>query len=326
MNASRHPAPAPPRTRLAPTPSGRLHLGNAYSFVLAWLWARNRGGSILLRIEDTDTTRSRPEWIEDVFRDLEWLGLDWDEGPQGPGDLQSRFFQSSLESQARYRCVLREWIDRGLVFPCSCTRREASIDAPQVARIGESDLPGAGYSGRCRKRLPGEATPSDSWRLALPHVPSRVEDLLQAPSTLEDLSRLGAPVLQRADGCYAYHLAVCVDDHDQGVDTVVRGRDLHPWSHLHSHLHHLLGSPPPRFMHHGLLGGPQGERLAKRIGSTSLTRMRESGFDVSILLGRLKPLLHPGASDEPCSLAELASYPSPTPSAEDTIGPNLETP
>ena len=311
----------PPRTRLAPTPSGSLHVGNAYSFLLAWLWARTRGGQVVLRIEDVDTTRARPDWIEGIFRDLQWLGLDWDEGPSGPSETAGPWFQSSASRQERYREVLQGWIASGEAYPCRCTRRDLSTDAPQVARLRDPDLPAHPYPGRCRNRTPTEAVASDAWRLRLPDRPSDVSDLLRRTHRLERLSDLGDPVLRRADGCFAYHLAVCVDDADQRIDTVIRGRDLSPWSHLHVHLHRLLGNRPPAFAHHPLLGGPGGERLAKRIGSTSLAAWREGGFRAEDLIGRFVPLLHPGlhAGTGPISARELSRLPPPSPVMTDSV-------
>lgn len=313
--------PGPPTTRLAPTPSGRLHAGNAFSFVLAWLSARTRGGRVLLRIEDTDATRSRPGWVEDVFRDLEWLGLDWDEGPAGPHDHGSPLRQSSPSRMARYEQVLERWVEGGLAYPCRCTRRELSVDAPQIARLRDPELPANPYPGTCRTRLGTRPSPSEATRLALPGESSRIEDLLRGPDLLEDLASLGDPVLRRGDGCFAYHLAVCVDDADQGVDLVVRGRDLAPWAHLHAHLHRLLGSSPPAWAHHAIAGGPGGERLAKRIGSASLTGMRQAGGNPDRLLGLFGPILHPreGLDGSPLSLAELASLPPPDPSPSDFV-------
>lgn len=316
------------RTRLAPTPSGQLHAGNAFSFLLAWAWSRSRGGEVVLRIEDTDTTRSRPSWIEDVFRDLEWLGLDWDEGPSGPSDRASPFVQSSPTRRERYLDILETWKSDGLAYPCRCTRRDLSIDAPQVERLRGPDLPLNPYPGRCRGRSAAEAGPDDSWRLRLPDASSRVEDLLRGPFILARLSDLGDPVLRRADGCFSYHLAVCVDDADQRIDTVVRGRDLGPWSHLHAHIHALLGSVAPAFAHHALLGGIHGERLAKRIGSTSLRGMREAGIPGAALIGRLAPLLHPsrGLDGSPMSPAELIHLGPPLPSLSDSVLTLPETP
>jgi len=309
------------KTRLAPTPSGRLHAGNAFSFVLAWLWARTRGGKVVLRIEDTDTTRSRPEWIEGIFRDLEWLGLDWDEGPSGPTDRTSRYVQSSEERRSRYGNILEDWTEKGILYPCRCSRRELSIDAPQIANLRDPDLPSNPYSGRCRNRAREDASRTDSWRLRLPGHGSTLTDFLRGPSSLERLSDLGDPVLRRADGCFSYHLAVCVDDADQDIDTVVRGRDLSPWSHLHAHLHALMGRRAPEFSHHGLLGGSQGERLAKRIGSSSLAAMRQGAMPSSVLLGLFAPLLHPGLGLGTSALTarELSTMPPPSPLSTDSV-------
>ncbi len=319
------------RTRIAPTPSGALHAGNAFSFLLAWLWARAQEGEALLRIEDVDTTRSRPDWIESIFRDLEWLGLDWDAGPSGPSDLASQYRQSSEERQTRYARLWKDWAASGWIYPCRCTRADLRTDAPQVERIGD-DLPsGTIYSGKCRTRTASDAGPADAWRLRLPGTPSDIDDLWAGHRHLDDLSRLGEPVLRRGDGCTAYHLAVCVDDADQGITHVVRGRDLLPFAHLHAHLHGLLGNPqPPRFAHHGLLGDAEGRRMAKRIGSDSLSGMREAGQDPRDLIGRLAPLLFPGTIAEPtrCSAAELVSLGLPEPSTSDRPFPfpTLENP
>ena len=122
----------PPSTRLAPPPSGALHAGNAFSFLCAWLWARSCEGSVLLRIEDTDIPRAKPDWVESIFRDLDWLGLDWDRGPQGPSDVQSLHRQSAPLRQERYRTIWDDWILRGLLYPCKCTRSDLRIYAPQV--------------------------------------------------------------------------------------------------------------------------------------------------------------------------------------------------
>lgn len=316
------------RTRLAPTPSGQLHAGNAFNFVLSWVWARSHGGTVVLRIEDTDTTRSRHAWIEDVFRDLEWLGLDWDEGPEGPSDRSSPFLQSSPSRKDRYREVLESWMAEGRAYPCHCTRRDLSIDAPQVANLRDPELPPHPYPGHCRDRSPSEASSTDSWRLRLPASPSRIDDLLRGTSTLSNLSQLGDPVLRRADGCTSYHLAVCVDDADQRIDTVIRGRDLALWSHLHAHLHSLLGNPPPTFAHHALLGGVHGERLAKRIGSASLKGLRDAGIAGTALLGLLAPLLHPnlGLDGSPLSATELVRLGPPHPSLSDSVITLPETP
>lgn len=319
------------RTRLAPTPSGALHAGNAFSFLLAWLWARSQGGKVVLRIEDVDTSRARPDWIEAVFLDLEWLGLDWDEGPEGPTDHQSTFRQSSKERQDRYAVIWRDWTESGLLYPCRCTRADLRTDAPQVERIHDDLPPGVPYSGRCRSRTALDAAASDAWRLRLPALPSRIDDLWMGRRNLSQMSDIGDPVLRRGDGCTAYHLAVCADDADQRITHVVRGRDLLGFAHLHSHLHELLNnSCPPAFVHHALLGDAQGMRMAKRIGSSSLSGMREAGMDPRVLIGRLAKLVFPGTMDgsTPCSPTELAHLGPLSPFLQDQPFslPPLETP
>lgn len=141
----------------------------------------------MLRVEDVDSTRSRPEWIEALFRDLAWLGLDWDEGPSGPMEAESAFRQSSSHRQARYRDVCEDWKARGILYPCRCTRAQLRTDAPQVERIDQDLPPGVPYAGNCRSRAVGEARPRDAWRLALPDAPSRVEDLWQGTRELGSL-------------------------------------------------------------------------------------------------------------------------------------------
>lgn len=317
-------------TRLAPTPSGALHVGNAYSFLLAWVCARVAGGQVILRVEDVDAARARPEWIEAMFRDLEWLGLDWDRGPSGPDDLASVLRQSSSERQERYREVFRNWVETGLLYPCCCTRSQLRSDAPQVERLGEGVPAGPLYGGNCRGRSVGEANDRDSWRLRLPTTASLIEDRWQGMREIGSLADLGDPVLRRGDGVFAYHLAVCVDDADQEVNLVVRGRDLLPFAHLHSHLHKLLESEPPRFAHHGLLGDGQGRRLAKRIGSGSLASLRQQGRDPRELLGMLSRLIHPAKAQENASMSacEIVQLGEPTPCPHDLPCPSLpgETP
>jgi len=314
-----------PRTRLAPTPSGALHAGNAFSFLAAWLRARGAGGSVVLRIEDVDLARARSDLVAAIFGDLEWLGLDWDQGPAGPGDGESIHRQSSGNRQERYRAVWIDWMDRDLLYPCRCTRAELRSDAPQAERIGEEASTSTAYPGRCRNRSPTDAGTRDSWRMRLPPVPSEFFDEQRGIQRLASLDALGDPVLRRGDGIFAYHLAVCVDDADQGVDLVVRGRDLLPFSHLHIHLHRLLGKSPPLYIHHPLLGDAEGNRLAKRAGSNSLSAMREAGIDSRFLVGRLAPILYPdagldGSPLRPCDLLPLGR---PRPGIQDMVCPDL---
>jgi len=313
------------RTRLAPTPSGALHAGNAFSFLAAWLRARAAGGSVVLRIEDVDLARARSDLVAAIFADLEWLGLDWDEGPAGPGDGESPYRQSSRNRQERYRAVWADWMDRGFLYPCRCTRADLRSDAPQVESIGEDVPAGTVYSGRCRDRSTGDAGTRDSWRMRLPPVPSEFLDEQRGIQRMASLDALGDPVLRRGDGIFTYHLAACVDDADQDVDLVVRGRDLLPFSHLHIQLHGLLGRSPPRFAHHPLLGDAEGNRLAKRADSSSLSAMRQAGLDSRFLVGRLAPILFPdeGLDGSPLRPAELLPLGLPRPGIRDLACPDL---
>lgn len=303
------------RTRLAPTPSGYAHIGNAANFVLCWLFARAQGGEVVLRIENVDRARARPEFVNSLFADLAWLGLDWDLGPAGPEDHESPYVQSSSMRQARYREILEDWKTRELCYPCSCTRRDLALAAPQVQLLAE--IPGFGrpYPGTCRHRHPGEAGPHDAWRLRLPQKPDAFDDLWQERQELSDLRECGDPVIARADGCFAYHLAVCADDLDQGITHVLRGEDLLPWSHLHRHIFGLLGGTPPAFGHHPLLGDAHGRRLSKSAGAESLAAMRRSGIRPEEVLGRLLPVLHPELKrcEDAISLSELLSLGAPFP-------------
>jgi len=303
------------RTRLAPTPSGYAHIGNAANFVLCWLFARAQGGEVVLRIEDVDRARSRPEFVEALFADLAWLGLDWDLGPAGPDDSESPYVQSSSVRQARYREILEDWKARGICYPCGCTRRDLALASPQVQHLTEAPGFGRPYPGTCRHRHPDEAGPHDAWRLHLPQEPDAFTDLWGGRQELSNLQECGDPVLARADGCFAYHLAVCADDTDQGITHVLRGEDLLPWSHLHRHIFTLLGGNPPSFGHHPLLGDADGMRLSKSAGAESLGALRRFGTHPEEVLGRILPVLHPELKrrEDAISLSELLSLGTPLP-------------
>lgn len=264
---------APPVTRFAPSPNGRLHLGHALSAIVAHDLARPSGGRFLLRIEDIDGPRSRPELAGEFRRDLEWLGLEWEEVP-----AQS----TRLASYAAAAEVLKA---KGLLYPCTCTRSE--IEAAGA-------LPGAEgliYPGTCKHRPPDPARPA-AWRLdaekALAETGPLVwEDALAGPQAV-DLAGLGDVVLVRKDLPASYHLAVTLDDAADGVTLVTRGADLFAASHVHRTLQALLGLPMPRWHHHPLLLGEDGEKLAKRRGSPALAERREGGEDGRMLAEQLR--------------------------------------
>lgn len=264
---------APPVTRFAPSPNGRLHLGHALSAIVAHDLAREGGGRFLLRIEDIDGPRSRPELADEFRRDLEWLGLEWEE------------VSAQSTRLASYAAAADDLKARGLIYPCTCTRSE--IEAAGA-------LPGAEgliYPGTCKHRAPDPARPA-AWRLdaekALAITDSLVwEDALAGPQQV-DLADLGDVVLVRKDLPASYHLAVTLDDAADGVTLVTRGADLFAASHVHRTLQALLGLPVPRWHHHPLLLGDDGEKLAKRRGSPALAERREGGEDGRVLAAQLR--------------------------------------
>lgn len=260
-------------TRFAPSPNGRLHLGHALSAIIAHDLARAGGGRFVLRIEDIDGPRSRPDLADEFRRDLEWLGLEWDEVP-----AQS----TRLASYAAAADVLRQ---RGLIYPCTCTRKE--IEAAGAAMGNDGPI----YPGTCQRRPPDPARPA-AWRLdsqrALAEIGPLVwDDALTGPQVV-DLSGLGDVVLVRKDLPASYHLAVTLDDAADGVTLVTRGADLFTASHVHRTLQALLGLPVPRWHHHPLLVDDKGEKLAKRRGSPALAERRERGEDGRMLAQQLR--------------------------------------
>lgn len=256
-------------TRFAPSPSGRLHLGHAYSAALGHWLARQSGGRFLLRIEDLDAGRSRPEFVAGIEQDLRWLGIDWDGEPL----VQSRRI-------AHYAAALERLKALGLVYPCFCTR--ADIAASLTAPHGDA---GSSYPGTCRG-LPDDparraATPH-SWRLDC----AKALEVAGPPSWDEDGRRftatpgdIGDAILARKDAPASYHLACVVDDSQSGVSLVVRGADLRPSTPIQRLLQMLLGLPEPGYRHHPLVTHADGRRLAKRNLAPTLAAMREGGVE-----------------------------------------------
>lgn len=266
----------PRATRFAPSPTGRLHLGHALSAVRAYDLARAGGGRFLLRIEDIDGTRSRPEHVDTILRDLEWLGLEWDEL-----SFQSQRLDLYAAAQARLA---------DLLYPCFCTRAEiaASLSAPHG--------PEAVYPGTCRHRSAAERAARmgepHGWRIDMARGVERVGALHwedeRAGSVLADPLSHGDVILARKDAPASYHLAATVDDAAQGVTDVVRGLDLFAATHVHRLLQALLGLPTPLYHHHPLIVGADGQRLAKRHSAPALAAMREGGADGRALADALR--------------------------------------
>ncbi|RYY10051.1 MAG: tRNA glutamyl-Q(34) synthetase GluQRS [Alphaproteobacteria bacterium] len=266
-------------TRFAPSPTGRLHLGHAVSAIRAHDYARERGGRFLLRIEDIDGTRSRPEFVAGILEDLAWLGLRWD----------SLVFQS--ERLATYDVALEGLKARGLVYPCFCTRAEiaASASAPQ------GDV-GPVYPGTCRRLSADDVAArgdvAHCWRLDMAKAVAITGVLAWhdaiAGTVVADPLAQGDVVLARKDAPASYHLAVTLDDAAQGVTDVVRGVDLFAATDVHRVLQALLGLAVPAYHHHPLVVDAAGRRLAKRDGALSLAEMRDGGEDGVALAARVR--------------------------------------
>ncbi|MGN6375471.1 MAG: tRNA glutamyl-Q(34) synthetase GluQRS [Sphingomonas sp.] len=271
-------------TRFAPSPTGRLHLGHAYSAIRAHDLARARGGRFLLRIEDIDGTRSRPEHVATILADLAWLGLIWD------GEVT---FQS--QRLAHYDFALARLKAAGLVYPCFCTRADI---AREIAASGSAPHAGetTAYPGTCR-RVPVAARTArlgepHAWRLDMAAALDRVGELHWRDALAGDQVAQPAPqgdvVLARKDAPSSYHLAVTVDDAAQGVTDVVRGVDLFAATHVHRVLQALLDLPTPVYHHHPLLTDAAGKRLAKRDGAPTLEALRLAGADGRALADDLR--------------------------------------
>lgn len=283
------------RARLAPSPTGNLHLGNAWSFLLAWLACRSRGGTLVLRMEDLDPERCTSSFASAIMEDLHWLGLDWDEGPDMGGSC-GPYVQSGR--QELYEAALRRLDKAGLLYPCYCTRRELRelAGAPHPHSTRESlfgDL-GAPYPGTCRnldtqQRLLREKQGRRAClRLRCPAIPIAFTDAVyrrQWESTPEQWG--GDFALQRSDGVTAYQLAVVVDDGLMGITQVVRGADLLSSTPRQLLLFDLLGFPKPEYAHVPLLCDAEGFRLAKRHKSLSLRSLRTQGVSPEAILGYL---------------------------------------
>lgn len=283
------------RGRFAPSPSGRMHLGNLFSALLAWLSVRSAGGRLVLRIEDLDPDRCRPEYAEQICDDLRWLGLDWDEGYQAGGSNGP--YLQSLRTGYYADVFLRL---EALVYPCYCTRAER-LAASAPHRTDGSSV----YNGRCRELSGAERerfaqNRRPAWRLVVPDRRTSFEDGLCGYYE-ENLARdCGDFIIRRSDGVYAYQLAVVADDAAMGITQVVRGRDLLDSTPRQRYLYDLLGLPAPAFFHVPLLCAPDGRRLSKRDLDLDLEALRVR-FSPEILVGRLAFLA--GQIDRPRAIA-----------------------
>ena len=247
--------------RFAPTPSGRMHLGNAFAYLLAWLSARRRGGEVLLRMEDLDTLRCTEENAALIREDLRWLGLDWDrETP--PQRSRTPVYEQALE-------VLRQ---RGNVFPCWCTRGSLNLVNAPHASDGHPIHPASCREAGAEERARHKTHPA--WRLEAPDLTIRFTDGVYGPYGENLKEACGDFVLRRADGVFVYQLAVVADDGEFGVTEVVRGCDLLSSTPRQIYLQRLLGYPQPEYFHVPMLTDRQGRKLSKRDADLDLGALR----------------------------------------------------
>ena len=269
--------------RLAPSPTGGLHLGHARTFLHAWLSARTSGGRIILRIEDIDASRARPDAITGAIADLRWLGLDWDEGPDvgGPNAPYLQSLRVADYSAALDRLKLQE-----RVYPCTCTRADIAR-AASAPHLGEE---GPAYPGTCAGRCVADASGLSvpySWRFRTADRPLSWEDEALGPVSINPGRTIGDFVVGRSSGEPAYQLAVVVDDAAMGITEVVRGDDLLSSTPRQILIYEALGLMIPSFAHLPLVYSADGKRLAKRDGSVKLAMLREQGTDPHSLVGQL---------------------------------------
>jgi glutamyl-Q tRNA(Asp) synthetase len=268
-------------TRFAPSSTGHLHLGHAYSAWMGWQRARISGGSFLLRVEDIDSTRCRPEYVDSILEDLRWLGLEWD----GDVRVQSDYLPDYSNALSKLRA-------RGVLYPCFCSRSEIAraLAAPHG---GEQK-----YPGTCRHLSEAErharVENGDNYALRL-NVELALEAVRDFGFYEEDIGyidgrpeTLGDVVLGRRDHLASYHLCVVHDDAVQKITHVTRGQDLFDATHTHVLLQRLLGLPTPTYAHHPLVTDAAGRRLAKREGAATLRGMREAGISSATVLSQLR--------------------------------------
>jgi glutamyl-tRNA synthetase len=280
--------------RLAPSPTGAQHIGNARTYLIAWLAARSAGDKVLLRIEDIDSPRVKPAASREALEDLRWLGLDWD----GEPIVQS----TRMDWYSEALSCLRE---RELVYPCLCTRS----DIERAASAPHAEHEGSVYPGTCAYRRANDLSDLDAasvaWRFRLPEQIAAFDDAYRGLTAI-DLHECGGDfVVWKAAGTPAYQLAVVVDDAATGVTQVIRGDDLLPSTPRQLLLYEALRLTPPRFAHVPLVVGPDGRRLAKRHGDTRLSALRRAGIGPEKLLGFLAWSCGWVSRIEPVSLKDL---------------------
>lgn len=287
--------------RFAPSPSGRMHLGNVLCALLSWVSAKSKGGEVVLRIEDLDRDRCPRKYADILEDDLRWLGLTFDEGGT-PGGPDAPYFQS--ERDAIYEAYAEKLQE--LIYPCFCSR--AALHAASAPHLSDGRII---YAGTCRDMTPeqiaeAKKTRAPSWRIRVPERTISFTDRIQGFQTMDLAKECGDFIVRRADGVFAYQLAVVIDDALMGVNEVVRGRDLLTSTPQQIWLYETLGFPVPEFTHIPLITAPDGRRLSKRDKDLDLLVLRQK-YTAEELIGLLAHFCGQLSKPEPMTAAELAS-------------------
>jgi len=267
----------PIRVRMAPSPTGRLHIGTARTTLYNWLFARRAGGTFVLRIEDSDQQRSSQEFAQDILDGLRWLGLDWHEGPEVGGPFGPYFQSHKLN---RYREVAQDLLNRGLAYPCYCTAQELETRRKEMQAQGlppRYDRRCLSLTGQQRSQLDAESRPH-ALRFRVPGDGAVAwTDLIRGDVSFEN-ALLDDFVLLKADGFPTYLLAVVVDDHDMRISHILRGEDLISATPRQLHIYRAMDWETPEFAHIPLILAPDRSKMSKRHGATSITEYREMGY------------------------------------------------
>ncbi len=279
--------------RLAPSPSGRMHAGNIFAALVAWLVAKSQNGRMVLRIEDLDAERSKPTYIDAIEHDFELLGLTWDEGP---------YFQH--DRQGAYRAAFDALAAKDLVYPCFCTR--ADLHAASAPHRGEKPV----YPGTCRnlseqERKDRAQSRKPAWRLMVPDENISLVDLVQGVYTQNLKHECGDFLIRRSDGAFAYQLAVVVDDAEQGINSVVRGVDLLCSTPQQIYLQRLLGYGEYQYAHVPLIVAEHDRRLSKRDRDAALDALLERFKSPAAVIGHIAGLTGLAPTGDPATPEEL---------------------
>ena len=282
--------------RFAPTPSGRMHLGNVFSALMAWVSVRSQNGSFILRIEDLDIRAHNPQYTSLLLDDLQWLGLTWDRGP---------FFQSKRTEL--YQDALLKLKQQELLYPCFCSR--ADLHAAQAPHASDGAYV---YAGTCRSLSKSECEELSkhkipATRIRVPNKTYAFEDRVYGPTSQNLAESCGDFIVQRADGVFAYQLAVVVDDADMDITEVVRGSDLLSSTPRQLYLQDMLGLSHPTYAHLPLLVAPDGRRLSKRNHDLDLGVLRSQGKTPEEILGFLAYCIGFAEKEEPLSAVQVAN-------------------